>query len=419
MATDYYVAKSGSDSNPGTANSPWLTIQKAADTMQAGDTVFVSEGTYSERVVSRAHGSAGKYIRFIAADTGTVSMKGFELRHDYIYIKGFDLTGSGLNEYTGYIEFESGCDYCYVTQNRLHDGQYRIFGFRLHKNTSHCTCLDNVLERLDWIYIDISGSYHLVEGNSLSDCPGWDAIRFFGHDHVVRGNRFTHVDLNGPNHTDLFQTFGVNGDACYNILVECNYAIDCDTQIGNFEDNEMDIRDLVFRNNVFINVASSANMFCEKVYWYNNTFYNCATRNNNCVLYFSTNPTKGTAHNCVAWNNIFFGCGGTNDPNNGWYSVSSGVTGFKGDYNFVAQKNWLPKTGFNEPHGINGGNPMFIDPAGGDLTVSKDSPVVGKGTTIPGFNNDIDGNIRSSAWDIGAYEFVPEPPKNLFIDSSP
>ena len=44
MATIYYVAKSGSDRNPGTKNCPFLTIQRAADVAVAGDTVIVHEG---------------------------------------------------------------------------------------------------------------------------------------------------------------------------------------------------------------------------------------------------------------------------------------------------------------------------------------------------------------------------------------
>src|SRR3990172_3086259 len=46
----YYVAKNGSDLSPGTEEKPWLTIQKAADTILAGDTVYVKEGTYIEDI---------------------------------------------------------------------------------------------------------------------------------------------------------------------------------------------------------------------------------------------------------------------------------------------------------------------------------------------------------------------------------
>jgi hypothetical protein len=47
QATTYYVATTGSDSNPGTQAQPVQTIQKGMDLAQNGDTVLVGDGTYS------------------------------------------------------------------------------------------------------------------------------------------------------------------------------------------------------------------------------------------------------------------------------------------------------------------------------------------------------------------------------------
>jgi len=47
VATEYYVATTGSDANPGTQASPFATLQKGADTAVAGDTVWIRGGTYS------------------------------------------------------------------------------------------------------------------------------------------------------------------------------------------------------------------------------------------------------------------------------------------------------------------------------------------------------------------------------------
>ena len=47
LAAEYYVSPTGSDSNPGTQASPWGTVQKAASTAVAGDTVWFRGGTYS------------------------------------------------------------------------------------------------------------------------------------------------------------------------------------------------------------------------------------------------------------------------------------------------------------------------------------------------------------------------------------
>src|SRR5512140_3133527 len=59
QAAVYYVDPTGDDSNAGTAAHPWRTIQKAADTLVAGETVYIKAGTYHERVVPQNSGSAG------------------------------------------------------------------------------------------------------------------------------------------------------------------------------------------------------------------------------------------------------------------------------------------------------------------------------------------------------------------------
>ena len=52
-ASSYYVATNGNDANPGTLSQPWRTIQKAANTVSAGDTVYIREGTYNEYVTMK------------------------------------------------------------------------------------------------------------------------------------------------------------------------------------------------------------------------------------------------------------------------------------------------------------------------------------------------------------------------------
>src|SRR5690349_18582610 len=46
FATDYYVSTSGNDGNTGLSGQPWATLQHAADTVAAGDTVHVANGNY-------------------------------------------------------------------------------------------------------------------------------------------------------------------------------------------------------------------------------------------------------------------------------------------------------------------------------------------------------------------------------------
>lgn len=47
-AATYYVSPSGVDTNAGTSGAPWKTLQKAANTAVAGDTVIVRDGTYTD-----------------------------------------------------------------------------------------------------------------------------------------------------------------------------------------------------------------------------------------------------------------------------------------------------------------------------------------------------------------------------------
>ena len=60
----YYVAKTGSDSNSGSASAPWLTIGHAASVAQAGSTVYVGAGTYNESVTFANSGTSSAPIVF-------------------------------------------------------------------------------------------------------------------------------------------------------------------------------------------------------------------------------------------------------------------------------------------------------------------------------------------------------------------
>ena len=60
----YYVAKTGSDSNSGSASAPWLTIGHAALEATAGATVYVGAGTYNESVTFANSGTSSAPIVF-------------------------------------------------------------------------------------------------------------------------------------------------------------------------------------------------------------------------------------------------------------------------------------------------------------------------------------------------------------------
>jgi hypothetical protein len=55
----YFVSPSGSDSNPGTLASPFLTISKGLSVLAAGDTLNIRAGTYATIIRESMLGSSG------------------------------------------------------------------------------------------------------------------------------------------------------------------------------------------------------------------------------------------------------------------------------------------------------------------------------------------------------------------------
>lgn len=67
----YYVRKTGDNGNTGLSPAQaWLTIDNAANTVAAGDIVYVGSGVYRELVTMDTPGAAGNLIQYIADITG-------------------------------------------------------------------------------------------------------------------------------------------------------------------------------------------------------------------------------------------------------------------------------------------------------------------------------------------------------------
>ena len=79
-AREYHVAKSGNDSNYGTKEAPFLTIQAAANIAMPGDTITVHQGVYREEITPPRGGlSDEKRITYRAAPGEQVTIKGSEI----------------------------------------------------------------------------------------------------------------------------------------------------------------------------------------------------------------------------------------------------------------------------------------------------------------------------------------------------
>ena len=77
---EYHVAKNGAGNNLGTAESPFLTIQKAAEIAQPGDVITIHEGIYCERITPPRGGTSNEQrIVYRAAEGEHVEIKGSEI----------------------------------------------------------------------------------------------------------------------------------------------------------------------------------------------------------------------------------------------------------------------------------------------------------------------------------------------------
>jgi len=79
-AKTFYISNSGNDNNPGiTKSEPFKTISKGSEMAQAGDTIYVLEGVYRERVAPPRGGVANMPIVYMGEPNKNVVIKGSDI----------------------------------------------------------------------------------------------------------------------------------------------------------------------------------------------------------------------------------------------------------------------------------------------------------------------------------------------------
>jgi hypothetical protein len=422
----YFVAPNGDDSNPGTQSQPWRTIQKAANTMVAGNITIVLAGNYAERVFVNQSGVPGAPITF--KTEGTVTMKGFTVSANHITIQGFDITDTDNNWSEGWGIFVQG-SYCVLENNYIYFATRG--GILLYANegddpiTSNCVVRDNRLHRNSQVGLEVQGRNNLIEGNEIwrtiqyhpkwTDPPDWvdaDGIRFFGSGHTIRKNYIHDITYDDPEnvnpHIDCFQTWG--NDAGHNVIFEQNICELLESQATDENGHGFmlaDARDIIIRNNIIqayggVNTGGGGNSHLTIV---NNVFAND-------LGFQSFYPIGIGLENCPKTNvknNIFY-----NQP---YHTIS--VTGNKGgqeiDYNLAYRSDGQPSRCYQidyqcvDPapkHDLWNVDPLFVNPAAGNFHLRGSSPAIDAGIALAEVTNDFDGNARpqGAGYDIGAFE---------------
>jgi len=259
-ATNYYVATTGNDGNPGTSGSPWLTIGKAAATMVAGDTTFVKVGTYLQTRVGTSRyipalnptnsGSAGNPIVFKNFGSDSVIIK-----YDPAETDGGPLIGSNEHayiEWNGFIVQETVANYASDT------GPVAIFGNAAGgTNTDHCSIKNCDIRAVRIVTTDNHCAVRIENANfarlynnkirGITD--GW----FFFNDAGIMTYRMRNSVIDHNEISDCgagMSIKGVAGNADYNDLdtLQFNLVYGCQYGIINLAASRLRIVQNVIRN---------------------------------------------------------------------------------------------------------------------------------------------------------------------------
>ncbi len=415
----YYVAPGGDDSNPGTLDYPWQTIQKAAETLVAGDTVYIRAGTYFEQVVPQNSGSSGQFITYAAFPGETVTIDG---------------TGVDVPEYTGlfYIIDRS---YIQVSGLRvIHSSYYGIDA----EDSSYITIDHNYTYDTYSSGISSWGSSHLlVDSNEVvGACTGpWQ-------EHISISNtdtfevRYNHV------HDVMPGTNGKEGmsikDASIHGKVYGN-EVNNINEVGIYVDAEAEhLYDVEVYGNIVHDIpamgfalACEAGGTLENIRLYNNIAYNnlvglwlsacCSdthpfidiTIQNNTFAYNGREGWGGgigienvQLQNVVIRNNI------SSQNIYGQMTADTVVLPqLTVDHN-LTDGDRDPDYEFYGADDLIDVSPAFVDPAAGNFHLQVSSPAVDAGSPANALSTDYDGDIRpqdgdgdgSAGFDIGADE---------------
>ena len=142
-AHSLYVSTHGGDSNPGTKEKPFLTVQHAADVANPGDTINIRGGKYCERLAVTSSGNANQgYITF-RSEPGETAV----------------LDGSCLTPEVGDSPMVVLRNVSYVKIEHLEIGNYRTdqsnrvpAGIRVYGHGSHIEIRNNNVHNIEQTY---------------------------------------------------------------------------------------------------------------------------------------------------------------------------------------------------------------------------------------------------------------------------
>jgi MYXO-CTERM domain-containing protein len=130
FAKDYYVATTGSDSNAGTIDQPFATLQKGHDVAVAGDTVYIRGGTY--RITTPAASGAGiRITKSGTSDTNRIKFWAYPGEIPLFDFSGMTISTTGYTHgivVTGSWLHLKGLEVCCVPMNSYSNNGVAVNG---------------------------------------------------------------------------------------------------------------------------------------------------------------------------------------------------------------------------------------------------------------------------------------------------
>lgn len=377
----YYVATTGSNSNPGTLLAPFLTIQKAADVVVPGDTVIVRDGIYVNptqnpgiefpMVRIQRSGTDGNYITFKSEHAGGAVIHGARTS-----------SGTAYNATHG-ILIDSGASYI------------KIEGFEISLMYLQGICVLG-----DSGHIEITGNYIHTIGNTLvtstGDTNGRVGINLVNcSDIVIAKNRINDIGRLAPDEEGgagavnyLYNDHGIYISGVNGLSIRYNVITECD-------------------NGYALHFYSGANAYTTNATVYNNTLYTSNQRTSGLIVLSCPITTIDISNNLFIMDTetSFIG-----NPNNAIYMgvgyenyITEGVIRnnmmYRGSGAIVGVYDGLTLTG-----NIVNTNPLVTNFIAYSFTLTSLSPAINAGVDV-GLTTDYAGTTVTGLPDIGAYEY--------------
>ncbi len=407
--TEYYVATTGSNSNDGSAASPWLTLQYAVGAVGSNSVINVAAGSYAGFTDTN---SGNRTVTTSAAVTVTspILLQGQDLTLENLTIQG---TGGDAAVEIGDGGSSNGVHSDMGSGTTLSNCDISCPGLPASPaETDIGVLLQGAAENItiDGCHIHecwdgIKGEYHgyatytadgiTITNNELDDHQG-SAIVFFGWKNVLISGNDCH-DIRdtetGLDHNDFVQFTG----HAQNVTIEKNTCTDIwNGQMTFIEPIHAPIDNVLIENNLYWDLTTTTNTVI-----HNKGATNVRIRYNTIWT-----PSWGGGVWLRSGVAPFLPATDTEVYGNiiSEYDEDAGAEAAVRDYNCIADLpsfNGVADAANDVPHGS---YPGFVNAAGGTFTLQGTSLCKGAGDPGDAPTTDITGATRGAAPSIGAYQ---------------